>query len=66
MAKFEYSTKYDIGEVVYSIEGDKGKVVNISHTAAYGVITYNVIFRRKPADDIWVTSKEISRQKVIE
>lgn len=63
MAKFEYTSKFDIGETVYSIEGDKGKIIDITHFAKLGIIKYNVIYGRRPDDDIWQFAIELSREK---
>ncbi len=65
MANFQYNSKFDIGEIVYSIEGDKGKIIDVTHFAKLGIIKYNVVYGRRPEDDIWQLAIELSREKII-
>lgn len=63
MAKFDYQTRYDIGETVYSIDGDKGKIIDVTHFAKSGTIKYNVIYGRMAEDNSWQLAIELSREK---
>lgn len=65
MAKYDYTTKYEIGDTVYSIDGGKGKIVDILHQVRGSHIKYNVIFGRAQEDDIWCFAIELSKEKVI-
>ncbi len=65
MAKYEYTAKYDIEDIVYSINGDKGIVCDISHQVSTGKIKYLVVFGRLNEDSVWCLGLELSKDKVI-